>query len=165
MKLPHPHSDLFRKRSYRKSKRRACSPLGGTCLSGNAASTNPNSPVGPCVETNNTPPVSTLNRWVRLNRRFRLHYLFINKQFIFFSSFLQSKKVSRFENVGEPESERTVGSSVGSWFEIEKLWEFTRSIKCEETGCWKQHTHLRPFFSTPESFRVWIISFAHQLSS
>jgi hypothetical protein len=30
-------------------------------LSGNTASTNPNSPVGPCVDTN-TPPISTLNR-------------------------------------------------------------------------------------------------------
>lgn len=62
-------SDLFRKRSYRKSKRRACSPLGGTCLSGNTASSNPNSPVGPGVDITNTPPVSTLNRyeiWVEL---------------------------------------------------------------------------------------------------
>lgn len=39
--------DLFRKRSYRKSKRRACSPLGGAataCLTGGNA-TNPSSPV------------------------------------------------------------------------------------------------------------------------
>lgn len=56
-------SDLFRKRSYRKSKRRACSPLGGTCLSGKTASSNPNSPVGPGVDITNTPPASTLNRY------------------------------------------------------------------------------------------------------
>lgn len=55
--------DLFRKRSYRKSKRRACSPLGGTtCLSGNTG-TNPSTPVGPCVIDTNTPPSSIQNRW------------------------------------------------------------------------------------------------------
>lgn len=40
--------DLFRKRSYRKSKRRACSPLGGAataCLTGGQGGTNPSSPV------------------------------------------------------------------------------------------------------------------------
>ncbi|KAG5678375.1 hypothetical protein PVAND_008056 [Polypedilum vanderplanki] len=49
LKLENPEKsrDLFRKRSYRKSKRRACSPLGvtATCLSGNS-NTNPSTPVG-----------------------------------------------------------------------------------------------------------------------
>lgn len=39
------YRDLFRKRSYRKSKRRACSPLSGACLSGGNGGTNPSSPV------------------------------------------------------------------------------------------------------------------------
>lgn len=57
------YRDLFRKRSYRKSKRRACSPLGAsTCLSGNAG-TNPSTPVGPCVIDTSTPPSSNQNRW------------------------------------------------------------------------------------------------------
>uniref|UniRef100_A0A182S8M8 Small monomeric GTPase n=1 Tax=Anopheles maculatus TaxID=74869 RepID=A0A182S8M8_9DIPT len=38
--------DLFRKRSIRKSKRRACSPLGGAiCLAGIGGSTNPSTPI------------------------------------------------------------------------------------------------------------------------
>lgn len=58
--------DLFRKRSYRKSKRRSCSPLGTACLSGNGT-TNPSTPVsiGPNVTDRNecsTPPTSTHNR-------------------------------------------------------------------------------------------------------
>lgn len=40
------YRDLFRKRSIRKSKRRACSPLGGAiCLSGMGGGTNPSTPV------------------------------------------------------------------------------------------------------------------------
>lgn len=55
--------DLFRKRSSRKSKRRACSPLGvtTTCLSGNT-NTNPSTPVGPANDAANTPPSSIQNR-------------------------------------------------------------------------------------------------------
>lgn len=61
---PAKSRDLFRKRSYRKSKRRACSPLGGTtCLSGNPG-TNPSTPVGPCVIDTNTPPTSIQNRYI-----------------------------------------------------------------------------------------------------
>ncbi|XP_038115024.1 mucin-5AC isoform X1 [Culex quinquefasciatus] len=48
LKLENPEKsrDLFRKRSIRKSKRRACSPLGGTiCLSGMGGGTNPSTPV------------------------------------------------------------------------------------------------------------------------
>lgn len=54
--------DLFRKRSYRKSKRRACSPLGATtCLSGNTGPNTPGTPVGPVIDTN-TPPTSIQSR-------------------------------------------------------------------------------------------------------
>ncbi|XP_037050970.1 ras-related protein RSR1 isoform X2 [Bradysia coprophila] len=64
LKLENPEKsrDLFRKRSYRKSKRRACSPLGSACLSGNGG-TNPSTPVSAttnnlgCNEFN-TPPSS-----------------------------------------------------------------------------------------------------------
>ncbi|XP_058458456.1 uncharacterized protein LOC131435017 isoform X1 [Malaya genurostris] len=48
LKLENPEKsrDLFRKRSIRKSKRRACSPLGGAiCLSGLGGGTNPSTPV------------------------------------------------------------------------------------------------------------------------
>ncbi|XP_055619344.1 uncharacterized protein LOC129764372 isoform X1 [Toxorhynchites rutilus septentrionalis] len=48
LKLENPEKsrDLFRKRSIRKSKRRACSPLGGAiCLSGIGGGTNPSTPV------------------------------------------------------------------------------------------------------------------------
>ncbi|XP_021696039.1 uncharacterized protein LOC5577804 isoform X2 [Aedes aegypti] len=48
LKLENPEKsrDLFRKRSIRKSKRRACSPLGGAiCLSGMGGGTNPSTPV------------------------------------------------------------------------------------------------------------------------
>uniref|UniRef100_A0A182JCW0 Uncharacterized protein n=1 Tax=Anopheles atroparvus TaxID=41427 RepID=A0A182JCW0_ANOAO len=48
LKLENPEKsrDLFRKRSIRKSKRRACSPLGGAiCLAGIGGSTNPSTPV------------------------------------------------------------------------------------------------------------------------
>uniref|UniRef100_A0A087YY61 MRAS2 n=2 Tax=Anopheles darlingi TaxID=43151 RepID=A0A087YY61_ANODA len=48
LKLENPEKsrDLFRKRSIRKSKRRACSPLGGAiCLTGMGGSTNPSTPV------------------------------------------------------------------------------------------------------------------------
>ncbi|XP_035792927.1 mucin-5AC-like isoform X2 [Anopheles albimanus] len=48
LKLENPEKsrDLFRKRSIRKSKRRACSPLGGAiCLAGMGGSTNPSTPV------------------------------------------------------------------------------------------------------------------------
>lgn len=60
------YRDLFRKRSYRKSKRRACSPLGSACLSGNGG-TNPSTPVSAttnnlgCNEFN-TPPSSAQSR-------------------------------------------------------------------------------------------------------
>ncbi|CRL06868.1 CLUMA_CG019466, isoform B [Clunio marinus] len=62
LKLENPEKsrDLFRKRSYRKSKRRACSPLGTTCLSGNTG-TNPSTPVGPCIIDTSTPPNSIQN--------------------------------------------------------------------------------------------------------
>ncbi|CAO1329724.1 unnamed protein product [Diamesa hyperborea] len=64
LKLENPEKsrDLFRKRSTRKSKRRACSPLGpATCLSG-GDSMNASSPVGlPVIETLNTPPCSAHN--------------------------------------------------------------------------------------------------------
>ncbi|CAO1373432.1 unnamed protein product [Diamesa serratosioi] len=64
LKLENPEKsrDLFRKRSTRKSKRRACSPLGTTtCLSG-VDSLNASSPVGlPVIETLNTPPCSAHN--------------------------------------------------------------------------------------------------------
>ncbi|XP_054090945.1 uncharacterized protein Rem1_1 isoform X1 [Zeugodacus cucurbitae] len=60
LKLENPEKsrDLFRKRSIRKSKRRACSPLGGACLTGG---TNPNTPLGPMnnvISDVNTPPGS-----------------------------------------------------------------------------------------------------------
>ncbi|XP_012161361.1 uncharacterized protein LOC101452925 isoform X1 [Ceratitis capitata] len=60
LKLENPEKsrDLFRKRSIRKSKRRACSPLGGACLTGG---TNPNTPQGPVnnvISDVNTPPGS-----------------------------------------------------------------------------------------------------------
>ncbi|XP_050073667.1 uncharacterized protein LOC126561514 isoform X2 [Anopheles maculipalpis] len=48
LKLENPEKsrDLFRKRSIRKSKRRACSPLGGAiCLAGIGGSTNPSTPI------------------------------------------------------------------------------------------------------------------------
>ncbi|XP_055601477.1 uncharacterized protein LOC129750541 isoform X2 [Uranotaenia lowii] len=49
LKLENPEKsrDLFRKRSIRKSKRRACSPLGGAtiCLTGMGGGTNPSTPV------------------------------------------------------------------------------------------------------------------------
>ncbi|XP_058054471.1 uncharacterized protein LOC131206095 [Anopheles bellator] len=48
LKLENPEKsrDLFRKRSIRKSKRRACSPLGGAiCLAGIGGNTNPSTPV------------------------------------------------------------------------------------------------------------------------
>lgn len=64
LKLENPEKsrDLFRKRSSRKSKRRACSPLGvtTTCLSGNT-NTNPSTPVGPVNDAANTPPSSIQN--------------------------------------------------------------------------------------------------------
>ncbi|KAH8389203.1 hypothetical protein KR200_000342, partial [Drosophila serrata] len=47
----HFRRDLFRKRSIRKSKRRACSPLSAGCL-------NANTPLGPLGETVATPPGS-----------------------------------------------------------------------------------------------------------
>lgn len=56
--------DLFRKRSCRKSKRRSCSPLGTTCLSGNNV-TNPSTPIsmGPNdINDCPTPPTSAQNR-------------------------------------------------------------------------------------------------------
>ncbi|KAG4069972.1 hypothetical protein HA402_015196 [Bradysia odoriphaga] len=64
LKLENPEKsrDLFRKRSCRKSKRRACSPLGSACLSGNGG-TSPSTPVSAttnnlgCNEFN-TPPSS-----------------------------------------------------------------------------------------------------------
>ncbi|XP_053965860.1 uncharacterized protein LOC129243668 isoform X2 [Anastrepha obliqua] len=60
LKLENPEKsrDLFRKRSIRKSKRRACSPLSGACLTGG---TNPNTPLGPMnnvISDVNTPPGS-----------------------------------------------------------------------------------------------------------
>ncbi|XP_073848796.1 rad, Gem/Kir family member 1 isoform X1 [Musca autumnalis] len=60
LKLENPEKsrDMFRKRSIRKSKRRACSPLSGACLSGNA---NVNTPLGPTaniITDVNTPPGS-----------------------------------------------------------------------------------------------------------
>jgi Rad and Gem related GTP binding protein 1 len=58
--------DLFRKRSIKKSKRRACSPLGATtCLSGNGP-TNPNTPISiaPLNDFINTPPSSVQSRYV-----------------------------------------------------------------------------------------------------
>ncbi|XP_055838703.1 bromodomain-containing protein DDB_G0270170 isoform X2 [Episyrphus balteatus] len=63
LKLENPEKsrDLFRKRSTRKSKRRACSPLGGACLTGNGG-TNPNTPVGPAnnvITDVSTPPGSS----------------------------------------------------------------------------------------------------------
>uniref|UniRef100_A0A182JPG1 Uncharacterized protein n=1 Tax=Anopheles christyi TaxID=43041 RepID=A0A182JPG1_9DIPT len=66
LKLENPEKsrDLFRKRSIRKSKRRACSPLGGAiCLTGIGGSTNPSTPVsGPPVSGGggfvDTPPGS-----------------------------------------------------------------------------------------------------------
>ncbi|XP_017025281.1 uncharacterized protein [Drosophila kikkawai] len=53
LKLENPEKsrDLFRKRSIRKSKRRACSPLSAGCL-------NANTPLGPLGETVATPPGS-----------------------------------------------------------------------------------------------------------
>ncbi|XP_070494454.1 uncharacterized protein [Chironomus tepperi] len=64
LKLENPEKsrDLFRKRSSRKSKRRACSPLGvtTTCLSGNT-NTNPSTPLGPANDAANTPPSSIQN--------------------------------------------------------------------------------------------------------
>ena len=53
---------MFRKRSIRKSKRRACSPLSGACLTGG---TNPNTPMGPMnnvITDVNTPPGSAHSR-------------------------------------------------------------------------------------------------------
>ncbi|XP_053677553.1 mucin-5AC [Anopheles nili] len=65
LKLENPEKsrDLFRKRSIRKSKRRACSPLGGAiCLAGIGGGTNPNTPVsGPPTTSGafvETPPGS-----------------------------------------------------------------------------------------------------------
>ncbi|XP_065366820.1 uncharacterized protein LOC135959719 isoform X2 [Calliphora vicina] len=60
LKLENPEKsrDMFRKRSIRKSKRRACSPLSGACLTGG---TNPNTPMGPTnniISDVNTPPGS-----------------------------------------------------------------------------------------------------------
>ncbi|XP_037946545.1 M-phase inducer phosphatase-like isoform X2 [Teleopsis dalmanni] len=60
LKLENPEKsrDLFRKRSIRKSKKRACSPLSGACLTGG---TNPNTPLGPTnniMSDLNTPPGS-----------------------------------------------------------------------------------------------------------
>jgi len=49
------HRDLFRKRSIRKSKRRACSPLNAGCL-------NANTPLGPLGEAVATPPGSAQSR-------------------------------------------------------------------------------------------------------
>ncbi|XP_037904122.1 uncharacterized protein LOC119647289 isoform X2 [Hermetia illucens] len=65
LKLENPEKsrDLFRKRSCRKSKRRACSPLGvaaTACLTGNGG-TNPSTPMGPptnLISEFNTPPGS-----------------------------------------------------------------------------------------------------------
>lgn len=54
--------DLFRKRSIRKSKRRACSPLSAGCL-------NANTPLGPLGETVATPPGSAQSRWVTASAR------------------------------------------------------------------------------------------------
>ncbi|KQS62161.1 uncharacterized protein LOC6547333 isoform X3 [Drosophila erecta] len=53
LKLENPEKsrDLFRKRSIRKSKRRACSPLNAGCL-------NANTPLGPLGESVATPPGS-----------------------------------------------------------------------------------------------------------
>ncbi|KAH8321382.1 hypothetical protein KR074_003466, partial [Drosophila pseudoananassae] len=53
LKLENPEKsrDLFRKRSIRKSKRRACSPLNAGCL-------NANTPLGPLGEAVGTPPGS-----------------------------------------------------------------------------------------------------------
>ncbi|XP_061401254.1 uncharacterized protein LOC133337005 isoform X2 [Musca vetustissima] len=60
LKLENPEKsrDMFRKRSIRKSKRRACSPLSGACLSSNA---NANTPLGPTTNVLSdisTPPGS-----------------------------------------------------------------------------------------------------------
>lgn len=66
LKLENPEKsrDLFRKRSSRRSKRRACSPLGASiCLSGGG--TNPSTPVGPPTvnpDLLNTPPNSAHSR-------------------------------------------------------------------------------------------------------
>ncbi|KAJ6641462.1 GTP-binding protein GEM [Pseudolycoriella hygida] len=68
LKLENPEKsrDLFRKRSYRKSKRRACSPLGSACLSGNGG-TSPSTPVSATVNNMgckefDTPPSSAQSR-------------------------------------------------------------------------------------------------------
>jgi hypothetical protein len=62
----HPNRDLFRKRSSRRSKRRACSPLGAaTCLS--SGGTNPSTPVGPVTVVNESVANSSnsaQSRWV-----------------------------------------------------------------------------------------------------
>ncbi|XP_035904633.1 uncharacterized protein LOC118508899 isoform X3 [Anopheles stephensi] len=69
LKLENPEKsrDLFRKRSIRKSKRRACSPLGGAiCLAGIGGSTNPSTPIsGPPASGGgfvDTPPGSAHSR-------------------------------------------------------------------------------------------------------
>lgn len=59
------HRDLFRKRSTRRSKRRACSPLNvaaSACLTGNGG-TNPSTPVnGNGINEFITPPGSAQSR-------------------------------------------------------------------------------------------------------
>uniref|UniRef100_A0A1A9W2F8 GTP-binding protein REM 1 n=1 Tax=Glossina brevipalpis TaxID=37001 RepID=A0A1A9W2F8_9MUSC len=60
LKLENPEKsrDLFRKRSIRKSKRRACSPLSGACLTGNASLNSSLGPLAKVVSEIQTPPGS-----------------------------------------------------------------------------------------------------------
>uniref|UniRef100_A0A1A9ZGW1 GTP-binding protein REM 1 n=1 Tax=Glossina pallidipes TaxID=7398 RepID=A0A1A9ZGW1_GLOPL len=60
LKLENPEKsrDLFRKRSVRKSKRRACSPLSGACLTGNASLNSTLGPLAKVVTEIQTPPGS-----------------------------------------------------------------------------------------------------------
>ncbi|KAL9918565.1 rad, Gem/Kir family member 1 isoform 3-T4 [Glossina fuscipes fuscipes] len=60
LKLENPEKsrDLFRKRSVRKSKRRACSPLSGACLTGNASLNSTLGPLAKVVTEIQTPPAS-----------------------------------------------------------------------------------------------------------
>ncbi|XP_075165339.1 rad, Gem/Kir family member 1 isoform X2 [Haematobia irritans] len=60
LKLENPEKsrDMFRKRSIRKSKRRACSPLSGACLTGNVNANTPLGPMSNVISDVNTPPGS-----------------------------------------------------------------------------------------------------------
>ncbi|XP_013111699.2 uncharacterized protein LOC106090148 isoform X4 [Stomoxys calcitrans] len=60
LKLENPEKsrDMFRKRSIRKSKRRACSPLSGACLTGNVNANTPLGPMANIISEANTPPGS-----------------------------------------------------------------------------------------------------------